>query len=92
MALGVTYPQSDIDALFAAIGKAREGWRRAGPETWVGVCLETLARINQQSFLIANAVMHTTGQAFLMAFQAGGRRTGAAKQRHPINSTNCSPR
>jgi phenylacetic acid degradation protein paaN len=31
-----------------------------------------LARINQQSFLIANAVMHTTGQAFLMAFQAGG--------------------
>ena len=70
--LGVTYPQSDIDALFAAIGKAREGWRKAGPEAWVGVCLETLARINQQSFLIANAIMHTTGQAFLMAFQAGG--------------------
>ena len=70
--LGVTYPKPDIDALFAAIGKARDGWRRAGPEAWVGVCLETLARINQQSFLIANAIMHTTGQAFLMAFQAGG--------------------
>ena len=25
-----------------------------------------------QSFLFANAVMHTTGQAFMMAFQAGG--------------------
>ena len=72
LSLGVSYPQPDIDALFAAIGKARDGWRRAGPEAWVGVCLETLARINQQSFLIANAIMHTTGQAFLMAFQAGG--------------------
>jgi len=72
MSLGITYPKSDIDALFAAIDKAREGWRKAGPEAWIGVCLETLARINQQSFLIANAVMHTTGQAFLMAFQAGG--------------------
>ena len=39
---------------------------------WAGVCVETLARINQQSFLFANAVMHTTGQAFMMAFQAGG--------------------
>ena len=72
LALGITYPKADIDALFAAIGKAREGWRKAGPEAWVGVCLETLARINRQSFLIANAVMHTTGQSFLMAFQAGG--------------------
>jgi len=38
----------------------------------VGVCLETLDRINKRSFLVANAVMHTTGQAFMMAFQAGG--------------------
>src|SRR5436190_544018 len=72
LALGISYPKSDIDGLFSAIGNAREGWRKADPEAWVGVCLETLARINQESFLIANAVMHTTGQAFLMAFQAGG--------------------
>jgi phenylacetic acid degradation protein paaN len=36
------------------------------------VCAEILQRINEQSFLFANAVMHTTGQAFMMAFQAGG--------------------
>ena len=72
MSLGITYPKSDIDALFAAVDSARAEWRKAGPEAWVGVCLETLARINKESFLIANAVMHTTGQAFLMAFQAGG--------------------
>ncbi|HYQ99159.1 MAG TPA: phenylacetic acid degradation protein PaaN [Casimicrobiaceae bacterium] len=70
--LGITYPKADLEALFAAIAKAQPGWRAAGPEAWVGVCLETLARINRQSFLYANAVMHTTGQAFMMAFQAGG--------------------
>jgi phenylacetic acid degradation protein paaN len=72
MPLGITYPKADPDTLFAAIGEAQSSWRRAGPEAWAGVCLETLARINQQSFLFANAVMHTTGQAFMMAFQAGG--------------------
>jgi phenylacetic acid degradation protein paaN len=70
--LGITYPKADLPTLFAAIEKAQAGWRAAGPEAWVGVCLEILARINKQSFLFANAVMHTTGQAFMMAFQAGG--------------------
>lgn len=70
--LGITYPKPDLDALLAAMGAAAAGWRRAGPEAWAGVCLEILQRINRQSFLMANAVMHTTGQAFLMAFQAAG--------------------
>jgi phenylacetic acid degradation protein paaN len=70
--LGVTYPKPDLDALFRAIETARASWRQAGPEAWVGVCLEALARINKASFEIANAVMHTSGQAFMMAFQAGG--------------------
>ena len=70
--LGITYPKPDLDTLFTAIAKAQASWRKGGPEAWAGVCLETLARINQQSFLFANAVMHTTGQAFMMAFQAGG--------------------
>jgi hypothetical protein len=70
--LGVTYPKVDIDALFAAIAKAESSWRKAGPEAWVGVSLEILTRINKRSFEIAHAVMHTTGQAFVMAFQAAG--------------------
>ncbi|MEO8755182.1 MAG: phenylacetic acid degradation protein PaaN, partial [Casimicrobiaceae bacterium] len=72
VALGVTYPTPDIDGLFAAVGRAQDQWKKAGPETWAGVSLEILARLNQASFEIANAVMHTTGQAFMMAFQAGG--------------------
>ena len=70
--LGITYPKPDIDGLFAAVGRAHDQWRKEDPETWAGVCLETLARINKASFAIASAVMHTTGQAFMMAFQAGG--------------------
>ncbi|MEO5765699.1 MAG: phenylacetic acid degradation protein PaaN, partial [Casimicrobiaceae bacterium] len=72
MSLGVTYPRADLDGLFAAIGKAQAQWRKAGPQAWVGVSLEILDRINKVSFVMAHAVMHTTGQAFMMAFQAGG--------------------
>jgi len=72
LALGVTYPKMDLDALLAAASRAQEQWKQAGPETWAGVCLEIIARLNRASFEIANAVMHTTGQAFMMAFQAGG--------------------
>jgi len=71
-ALGITYPKADLDALFAAMAVAEREWRKAGPETWAGVCAEILHRINKQSFLFAHAVMHTTGQAYMMAFQAGG--------------------
>lgn len=70
--LGITYPKADIDALMAAVETAQAEWRKAGPQAWVGVCLEILDQINKASFEIANAVMHTTGQPFVMAFQAGG--------------------
>ena len=72
MALGVTYPKADLDALFAAASRAEDQWKKAGPDAWAGVSLEIIARLNRASFEIANAVMHTTGQAFMMAFQAGG--------------------
>jgi len=70
--LGITYPTPDLDQLFGAIQNAAETWRNAGPEAWVGVALEILVRLNKKSFEMAYAVMHTTGQAFMMAFQAGG--------------------
>ena len=51
---------------------ALPAWRDAGPEGRTGVCLEILARLHGQVFELANAVQHTSGQAFVMAFQAGG--------------------
>jgi phenylacetic acid degradation protein paaN len=71
-ALGIRYPKADVDALIETATAAQRAWRAAGPETWVGVSLEIVARLNRASFEIAYSVMHTTGQAFMMAFQAGG--------------------
>jgi phenylacetic acid degradation protein paaN len=72
MALGVTYPAAEADKLVETSMMAGTAWARASIEDRVGVCLEIVERINKQSFLIANAAMHTTGQAFMMAFQAAG--------------------
>ncbi|CAN5244982.1 phenylacetic acid degradation protein PaaN [soil metagenome] len=70
--LGITYPQADLDALLETVEETRQSWSRAEIDKRAGVCLEILDRINKRSFEIANAVMHTTGQGFMMAFQAGG--------------------
>jgi phenylacetic acid degradation protein paaN len=70
--LEITYPKVDLDGLFSGIQAAARNWRSAEPEMWVGIALEILHRINRRSFEIAYAIMHTTGQAFMMAFQAGG--------------------
>jgi phenylacetic acid degradation protein paaN len=70
--LGVRYPRPDLDVLLAAARAGLPAWRDAGPRTRVGVCLEILHRLHQRVFELANAVHATTGQAFVMAFQAGG--------------------
>jgi phenylacetic acid degradation protein paaN len=70
--LGIIYPAATVDTLVSASQVAARQWALASVEGRVGICLEILARLNARSFEIANAVMHTTGQAFAMAFQAGG--------------------
>ena len=70
--LSISYPRADLNVLVGAIQTAAKDWRSAGPETWTGISLEILQRLNRRSFEIAYSVMHTTGQAFMMAFQAGG--------------------
>jgi len=70
--LNIKYPKPSLDALLSAASRAVPAWRDAGVEARVGVCLEILVRLNQRSFELANAVMHTTGQSFMMSFQAGG--------------------
>ncbi|MEU9988714.1 phenylacetic acid degradation protein PaaN [Streptomyces sp. NPDC048045] len=70
--LGVTYPHADIDVLLPAMSAGRRAWRDAGAETRAVVCVEILKRISDRTHEFAHAVMHTSGQAFMMAFQAGG--------------------
>ncbi|HET6627612.1 MAG TPA: phenylacetic acid degradation protein PaaN [Nocardioidaceae bacterium] len=73
--LEVSYPRvssAGVDALVAAASAGLKDFRDAGPEVRVGVCLEILSRLHARVFELANAVQHTSGQAFVMAFQAGG--------------------
>ncbi|MFT3760400.1 phenylacetic acid degradation protein PaaN [Thauera sp.] len=72
IALDVSYPVCEPEALIAAGTAAMKGWQAVGADGRTGICLEILARLNAQSFEIAHAVMMTTGQGWMMAFQAGG--------------------
>jgi phenylacetic acid degradation protein paaN len=70
--LGIRYPEVSPEAAVTAAAAALPSWRDAGPQTRAGVCLEILHRLNRRSFELAHAGMHTTGQPFVMAFQATG--------------------
>jgi phenylacetic acid degradation protein paaN len=70
--LGVEYPHLDVESAVAAAHASMPGWRDAGPQVRAAVCLEIVDALNARSFEMANAVMHTSGQPFVMAFQAGG--------------------
>jgi phenylacetic acid degradation protein paaN len=71
--LDVSYPRArDTDALIDAGLAGMKAWRDAGPDARAGVCIEILDRLHARVFELANAVQHTSGQAFVMAFQAGG--------------------
>ena len=71
MALDVSYPVCDPEALIAAGLEAMKGWQAVGADGRTGICLEILDRLNKQSFELAHSVMMTTGQGWMMAFQAG---------------------
>ncbi|OGB72381.1 MAG: phenylacetic acid degradation protein PaaN [Burkholderiales bacterium RIFOXYC12_FULL_65_23] len=71
VALDVRYPLCDHEALIAAGLAAMKGWQAVGAAGRTGICLEMLERLNRQSFEIGHAVMMTTGQGWMMAFQAG---------------------
>jgi len=70
--LGITYPSIKADKLVEDSKVAMKQWKNVSLDERTGICLEMLDRINKKSFEIANAVMHTTGQPYMMAFQAGG--------------------
>jgi len=69
--LNVQYPVCAYETLIAAGQQAMGGWQKIGADGRTGICLEILARLNQQSFELAHSVMMTTGQGWMMAFQAG---------------------
>lgn len=72
-ALKISYPvNSNIESYISAAKKANEKWKSADAKTRAGLLVETLQQLKSHFFELAFATMHTTGQAFMMSFQASG--------------------
>lgn len=70
--LGIKYPAFSADTLIGRAKAAFPAWRKASPETRAGILMEALERFKARFFENAYATMHTTGQGYMMAFQASG--------------------
>lgn len=67
--LSIRYPEADLDVLFDAAEAAMARWADAAPQVRTGVLMEVLDTLYREHlFEIANAVMHTAGQSFNMAY------------------------
>jgi len=70
--LGIRYPVFADKILVQNASKAMEVWRKVPYTERAGLLTECLDRMKERFFDIAYATQHTTGQSFMMAFQAGG--------------------
>jgi len=71
-ALKISYPAFTTSSLVENATRAFHVWRKISPAQRAGILLESLERIKARFFEIAYATMHTTGQGYMMAFQASG--------------------
>lgn len=70
--LGIRYPYFVPETLLERAQAAFHVWRKVKRDTRATLLLQTLDRLRTRFFDLAYATMHTTGQSFLMAFQASG--------------------
>jgi len=70
--LGVSYPLFSVNSLIENSKKAFAPWRKTSLLDRAGILMESLERTKKRFFEIAYATMHTTGQGYMMAFQASG--------------------
>jgi len=70
--LNIEYPALDVQTLISNAKASSDEWRKADPEVRAGILIESLYRVQKRFFELAYATMHTTGQGYMMAFQASG--------------------
>ena len=70
--IGVRYPALSAEALVANSEMASASWKRLTVLERSGILIESLERVRARFFELAYATMHTSGQSFMMAFQASG--------------------
>lgn len=73
--LKIMYPMFSAQTLIDRAQIAFHQWRKIGAAYRAGLLIETLEHIKARFFDIAYATMHTSGQGFMMAFQASGPHT-----------------
>lgn len=71
-ALGITYPCFDSKTLVSNADKTFKSWKKVSIDDRAEVLVDALERIKERFFDIAFATMHSTGQSFMMSFQASG--------------------
>ncbi|HTH57574.1 MAG TPA: phenylacetic acid degradation protein PaaN [Cyclobacteriaceae bacterium] len=71
-ALHISYPLFPVNTLIENSRKAFGQWRKVSVQDRTGILMESLDRAKKRFFEIAYATMHTTGQGYMMAFQASG--------------------
>jgi len=70
--LGITYPVFETETLIVRAGRAFTAWKQLSVEQRAEILVDALERIKNRFFEIAYATHHTTGQSFVMSFQASG--------------------
>jgi phenylacetic acid degradation protein paaN len=70
--LKISYPIFGVPKLIDRATKAFDQWRKVSADDRAGILLESLERVKGRFFEVAHATMHTTGQGYMMAFQASG--------------------
>ena len=72
-ALGISYPVLNNAAEYVKCSQAAwDEWRQTDVETRAGILVESLERLKSSFYELAFATMHTTGQSYMMSFQASG--------------------
>lgn len=70
--VGTKYPAFSTDTLIERAENAFHSWRKASIDDRANVLIDSLQRFSKRFFENAYATMHTTGQGYMMAFQASG--------------------
>ena len=70
--LRVQYPSYPVETLIKQSAASASAWRKTSVNDRAGILIESLEGMKARFFEIAYATMHTTGQWFMMAFQASG--------------------
>ncbi|MBL7848203.1 MAG: phenylacetic acid degradation protein PaaN [Cyclobacteriaceae bacterium] len=71
-ALKISYPTFTVSKLIDRSTAAFHSWRKVSIDERTGILMESLEGMKARFFEIAYATMHTTGQGYMMAFQASG--------------------